>query len=184
MSRAFIKEQDSPDLENDPANDPIDSQPSSVPNYISPKGHIALKNELEQLLNVERPALVKTVAWAASNGDRSENADYIYGKRRLRQIDGRIHFLTRRLQSAQMIDRSCMPPTDRVLFGAYVTYQPLDETKTLQIVGVDEAAPEEGRVSWRSPVAMALLRATVGDVVTCTTPNGSEEISILSVDYR
>lgn len=152
-------------------------------NYITPPGAKKLRDELHRLLHVERPEVVRTVAWAASNGDRSENADYIYGKRRLRELDRRIRFLTKRLESAEVIDPSAQK-SDRVLFGATVTVA--DESgaeRVYQIVGVDESDPARGRVSWISPLAKALLGKKAGEVLTFRSPKGEEELEILSIVY-
>lgn len=153
-------------------------------NYITPSGAEKLKSELHQLLHVERPALVQTISWAASNGDRSENGDYIYGKRRLREIDRRIRFLTKRLEAAQIIDPA-QQRADRVLFGAQVRVCDEDaRERSYQIVGIDESDPKAGKVSWISPIAKALLNAKVGDVVTLRSPQGEEELEILEVQYK
>jgi len=150
-----------------------------------PSGHRRLKEELLHLLNVERPEVVRTVSWAASNGDRSENGDYIYGKKRLREIDRRIRFLTKRIESAVVVDPASREPTDQVFFGATVTV--LDETgteATYSIVGIDEADPARGRISWVSPLARALLKAREGDCVRCQVPGGSRELEIVRVVYQ
>jgi transcription elongation factor GreB len=159
--------------------------PKGVKNYITPAGYGRLRSELVQLLDVERPELVRTVAWAASNGDRSENADYLYGKRRLREIDRRIRFLTQRLDRAEVVDPAAREPTDQVFFGARVTY--LDhagEERTITIVGLDEVDPGRNRVSWIAPVARAMLKSRVGDVVSFPSPRGVEELEILDVRYE
>jgi transcription elongation factor GreB len=152
-------------------------------NYITPKGFERLRAELHELLHKTRPDLTQVVAWAASNGDRSENADYIYGKRRLREIDRRIHFLTRRLEIAEVIDPRTLS-TDRVQFGATVTFT--DEEGTLRkvhIVGIDESNPGRGRISWISPLAKALLSRKSGEAVSFHSPKGEEELEILKVEY-
>jgi transcription elongation factor GreB len=152
-------------------------------NYITPGGIEKLRNELRELLHVERPALVKTVAWAASNGDRSENADYIYGKRRLREIDRRCHFLTKRIEAAEVIDPAKLSG-ERIVFGATVTV--IDEDDVQQsyvIVGEDESAPEKGRVSWRSPLATALLGKKVDDEVLIRRPGGDVYITISEIKF-
>ncbi|HUO45103.1 MAG TPA: transcription elongation factor GreB [Burkholderiales bacterium] len=157
--------------------------PAGAKNYITPAGHARLKSELQQLLDTERPALVKTIAWAAANGDRSENADYIYGKRRLREIDRRIRFLTKRLEIAEIIDPA-RPGLDRVFFGATVTYSDGNGVeRTISIVGQDETDPARGRISWISPVARALNKTRAGDAVTLKTPAGTEELQVLEVRY-
>ena len=179
------------DIERDRAQhhdaDDADDAPSALPpggkNYITPAGYARLKSELQQLLDQERPALVKIISWAASNGDRSENADYIYGKRRLRQIDHRIRFLTRRLDIAAIIDPA-RPGVDQVFFGATVTYcdrQGIE--RTISIVGEDEVDTGRGRISWISPVARALTKAREGDVVRLRTPAGIEELEVGAIRY-
>ncbi|HEV2432162.1 MAG TPA: transcription elongation factor GreB, partial [Burkholderiales bacterium] len=152
-------------------------------NYITPSGYARLEAELRELVELERPEVVKTVAWAASLGDRSENADYIYGKRRLREIDRRVRFLIKRLESAQVV-HSAGRETDQVFFGATVKIRAQAETKEITIVGVDEADPARGQVSWISPMAKALLKAREGDVVTLRSPAGEEPLEILEVSYR
>jgi transcription elongation factor GreB len=158
-----------------------------VKNYITPQGYARLKSELMRLLDVDRPELVKVVAWAASNGDRSENGDYLYGKKRLREIDRRIHFLSGRLDAAQVVDPVSRGDSDLVFFGATVTYAYVNggrEERTIQIVGVDEVDTKRGHVSWVSPIARALLKKRNGDVATLATPTGDQEIEILRVRYR
>lgn len=158
--------------------------PDAVKNYVTPQGYARLKSELTQLLDVERPELVKVIAWAASNGDRSENADYIYGKKRLREIDRRIHYLGRRLDRAVVVDPAMRGETDQVFFGATVTY--LDSAggeHTITIVGMDEVDPKRGHVSWISPIAKAVLKRSVGDTVTLRTPAGEQELEIVDVRY-
>jgi len=155
-----------------------------VKNYITPFGAQKLKDELEQLLSKERPKLVETVAWAASNGDRSENADYIYGKRRLREIDRRVRFLQRRLDISEIVAPE-KQQSDKVLFGASV--QVCDENheqKTYKIVGIDESDAKNFCISWNSPIGKALLQARVGDVVSVKTPKGDEELEILKIEYK
>ena len=161
-------------------------------NYITPAGHERIKSELLQLLNLDRPEVVKVVHWAASNGDRSENGDYIYGKKRLREIDRRIRFLNQRLEFAVVVDnlvrKSGDADAEQVFFGATVTYSPLEgplagQETTITIVGVDEVDLDKGHVSWVSPIAKALIKARLGDCVKITTPNGLAEIEILDVQY-
>jgi transcription elongation factor GreB len=154
-----------------------------VKNYMTPQGYSRLQTELTKLLDIERPDLVKTISWAASNGDRSENGDYIYGKRRLREIDRRVRFLIKRLESAEVV-RSAGRDTDQVFFGATVTIRMGGTTRELTIVGVDEVDPAHGRVSWVSPVAKALIKARAGDRVTLRTPGGEEQLEIMEVTYR
>jgi transcription elongation factor GreB len=180
MSKAFVKEEgDAPD--DEAAHEP--KLPSTGKNYITPAGYARLEAELRKLVEVERPEVVKTVAWAASLGDRSENADYIYGKRRLREIDRRVRFLIKRLESAEVVHSSGRD-TDQVFFGATVRVKGRDDVKELTIVGVDEVDPAHGRVSWVSPIAKALLKAREGDVVTLRSPAGEEQLEILEVTYR
>ena len=153
-------------------------------NYITPTGHQRLKDELLQLLDVDRPATVQIVHWAASNGDRSENGDYIYGKKRLREIDRRIRFLNQRLEFAHVLDPSTRESTNQVFFGATITYQnSQNKQRTIRIVGVDEVDVEHGDVSWISPIAKAMLKKSIGDEITLETPDGSETLEILDVQY-
>src|SRR5262245_49992904 len=157
-----------------------------VKNYITPQGYARLRGELSRLLDVDRPELVKVLAWAASNGDRSENGDYIYGKKRLREIDRRIHHLTSRLDVAQVVDPASRGVSDQIYFGATVTYAYVNggrEERTIMIVGVDEVDTKRGHVSWISPIARALLKKRNGDVATLATPTGEQEIEILKVRY-
>ena len=157
--------------------------PPGVKNYITPSGYASLRSELQALLDKERPALVKVITWAASNGDRSENADYIYGKRRLREIDRRIRFLTQRLDIAEVIDPS-RSGVEQVFFGATVLYRDGKRMeRTVSIVGQDEVDTARGRISWISPVARALTKARVGDVVTLKTPAGIEKLEIIALQY-
>jgi len=180
MSKAFTKETEPEDLEIEEA----DSLPAGFKNYITPDGLVRLQAELKHLRSVERPKVVETVAWAAGNGDRSENGDYIYGKKRLREIDRRMRFLMKRLQIAEVVDQSQQNNRDQVFFGATVTYaSEAGDEKTIRIVGVDEARLEEGEVSWVSPIARALLKAWEGDVVKVRTPNGLEEIEVVEISY-
>ncbi len=185
MSKAFTKEDDADtELELEGDEDDSDAVPTGSRNYMTPQGNQRLRDELSYLLNVDRPKVVETVAWAAGNGDRSENADYIYGKRRLREIDRRLRFLTRRLDSAQVVDPA-QQKADRVLFGATVTVQDEDGAKrTYQIVGIDETDAKLGRVSWVSPIGKALLQSREGDSVVLKTPKGEEELEILKVEYK
>ncbi|NBX76506.1 MAG: transcription elongation factor GreB [Proteobacteria bacterium] len=187
MSKAFTKEGNGEDLEldlnakdEDTSNDPL----AGKKNYITPQGAEKLRSELKHLLNDERPELVKVIQWAASNGDRSENADYIYGKRRLREIDRRIRFLSKRLELAEIID-PLTQNSDKILFGATVTV--LDESgniKRFSIVGVDETNVKDGLISWISPVGKALLQAKKGDKVTIRSPKGEEDWEIQNVEYK
>lgn len=166
-----------------PADDGAAQPLPAAKNYITPVGHARLKAELRNLLDRERPDLVKVIAWAASNGDRSENADYIYGKRRLREIDRRIRFLTRRLDIAEVIDPA-RDGVDQVFFGATVEYEDgKGLNRTISIVGEDEVDTARGRISWVSPVARALTKARTGDTVTLRTPAGAEVLNVLDVRY-
>jgi transcription elongation factor GreB len=179
MSKAFTKEEtEAPEAELE-----APAIPAGGKNYISPAGYARLEAELRELVEVERPEVVKTVAWAASNGDRSENGDYIYGKRRLREIDRRVRFLIKRLEAAQIVDASGRQ-TDQVFFGAAVMIKNQSGKKqTVTIVGVDEVDPARGHVSWISPIAKALIKAHAGDTVTLRTPAGEERLEILEVIY-
>lgn len=185
MNKAFVKETDGLDDAPDEDIEPEDSTiPKGVKNYVTPAGHARLKGELTQLLDVERPEVVRTVAWAASNGDRSENADYIYGKRRLREIDRRIRFLIKRLDIAEVVDSAKQENTDQVFFGATVTVRDVDGAENrYRIVGMDEVDPSKGDVSWISPVAKALLKARLGDTVAIQTPGGVRELEITGIEY-
>ena len=180
MSKAFTKETDSDD-DDLPAGPPM---PAGGKNYITRPGHDRLRAELLNLLDVERPKVVEVVHWAASNGDRSENGDYLYGKKRLREIDRRIRFLTRRLDIAVVVDPSLHHGKDQVFFGATVTYaNEGGDGTTVTILGMDEADTTQQQISWVSPVAQALLKAHVGDVVRLRTPTGWTDIEVLAVDY-
>lgn len=181
MSKAFTKETDD-DAEDLPESGPV--LPSGVKNYVTPQGFARMQKELHQLARIERPKVVETVAWAAGNGDRSENGDYIYGKQRLREIDRRIRFLTKRLEIAQVVDPVQQKNRDRVFFGASVCYANAKGIeKTVTIVGIDEADSDIGQVSWVSPIARALLKARAGDTVELATPNGPESIEVLTITY-
>src|SRR4051794_34767534 len=181
MSKAFTKES-SGDEDDDEASLP--ELPAGGKNYITPQGYARLRAELLQLMDDERPKVVEAVHWAARNGDRSENGDYIYGKKRLREIDRRIRFLTKRLEIADISDPSLHHGSDQVFFGATVTYaDPSGEERTVTILGIDEADSAQGQVSWISPVARALLKAREGDEVKLVTPLGVQEIEVLAVDY-
>jgi len=155
-------------------------------NYITPQGHAAIEAEFQELLKVERPALVKVVSWAAGNGDRSENGDYIYGKRRLRQIDSRLRFLMQRMDAAVIVDPATQQGLEKVFFGAWVTLYSLkhDTEHTYRIVGKDELAPSMGYISWVSPLARAMLGKQVGDVVKVIAPAGDEQYEIIDVQYQ
>jgi len=158
--------------------------PPGAKNYITPAGLARLQAEVHRLLRVERPVVVETVAWAAGNGDRSENGDYIYGKRRLREIDSRMRFLRKRMEIAEAVDPARQKNRERVYFGATVVYRNArDEEKTVRIVGIDEARSEVNEVSWISPVATALLKGGEGDFVEVRTPKGVERLEILKISY-
>jgi transcription elongation factor GreB len=158
--------------------------PPGAKNYMTPQGHLRMKNELLRLIDTDRPEVVQIVSWAASNGDRSENGDYIYGKRRLREIDRRIRFLTKRLDLAEVVDPSIHHGSDQVFFGATVNYENQHgEAHTVTILGIDELDPLNGLISWISPVARALTKAREGDTVLLKTPGGLEELTILDVSY-
>ena len=180
MSNAFTKETDAPEDE-ELALPPL---PAGGKNYITPQGYARLRAELLDLIDHERPKIVEVVHWAASNGDRSENGDYLYGKKRLREIDRRIRFLTKRLEISEVVDPSLHAGSDQVFFGATVTYvDDLGDERTVTILGIDEADSSQGQVSWISPVARALLRARVGDEVQLPTPGGVRTLEILQVHY-
>jgi transcription elongation factor GreB len=180
MSKAFTKESDA--VEDDDVEAEA-AQPAGVKNYISPAGYARLRNELAQLWEVERPKLVETVSWAAGNGDRSENGDYLYGKKRLREVDRRIRFLSKRMEYAEVVQTIGHDP-ERVFFGATVTVMSKrGEERVVTIVGMDEVDPARGRVSWIAPIAKALLKAREGDTVTVRTPGGVEELEIVEVRY-
>ena len=179
MSKAFTRESETEDDEVG-----LPPLPAGGKNYITPKGYAALRAELFDLIDNERPKVVDIVHWAASNGDRSENGDYIYGKKRLREIDRRIRFLTKRLEIAEVTDPSVHLGKDQVFFGATVTYvQEAGDERTVTILGIDEADSLKGEVTWISPIARALLKAREGDVVKLVTPVGVQEIEVLSVHY-
>lgn len=182
MSKAFTKETDGNDEEDD--FEEAEPLPLNVKNYMTPYGFATLQEELRQLMRVERPKVVEVVAWAAGNGDRSENGDYIYGKRRLREIDRRARYLTKRLESAEVVDPKRQQGLEQVFFGAKVTYARADDTEhTVSLVGIDEANATEGKISWISPVAKALMKARVGDAVELRTPAGTETLEIISLEY-
>ena len=185
MSKAFTKESGPEDDDQDTDTQALPALPAGSKNYITPAGYKRLKDEALNLLDKERPELVKVVQWAASNGDRSENADYIYGKRRLREIDRRIRFLTKRLDAAVVVDPAGREASDQVFFGATVTLaNGVGEEKTYSIVGIDEADVARGRISWISPLARALIKAHEGDRITVKTPAGDESLDIVAVDYK
>ena len=181
MNKAFVKEAEDGEDDEEPGLPPL---PAGTRNYITPGGYQRLRAELMSLLNVERPQVVEVVSWAAKNGDRRENGDYLYGKKRLREIDRRIRFLTRRLDIAEVADPSAHHGRDQVFFGATVTYANAAGTeRTVTIKGIDEADSLCGEVSWISPIARALLKAREGDEVTLMTPGGPEKIEVVAVRY-
>jgi transcription elongation factor GreB len=182
MNKAFVRE-DAPEEEDGPPSAP--ALPHGTKNYMTRRGYAQLKAELDHLVKGERPALVQTVAWAAANGDRSENGDYIYGKKRLREIDRRIRFLIKRLEDAAVVDPAAQENTSQVFFGATVTVCDGDGVEaTYQIVGIDEADAGRGLISWISPLARALLKAREGDIVKFQSPAGVREIEIIEVSYE
>ncbi len=181
MSKAFTKE----DVDTEHEDDEEESSPvpRGTKNYITPAGFKRLQDELHHLKHVERPKVTEVVAWAAGNGDRSENADYQYGKKRLREIDRRMRFLSKRIDSAEIVDYT-KNPSDQVFFGATVTIRDEDDSlKTYSIVGIDESDLEKGKISWISPLANALFKSRVGDWVTFKTPKGTREVEIVEVSY-
>jgi transcription elongation factor GreB len=181
MSKAFTRETDADDVGEDPSLPPI---PAGGRNYITPKGYADLRAELFTLMDDERPKVVEIVHWAASNGDRSENGDYIYGKKRLREIDRRIRFLTKRLEIAEVTDPSAHHGKDQIYFGATVKYvEESGEERTVTIRGIDEADSLKGEVTWVSPIARTLLKSSTGDVLKLVTPQGWREIEVLEVTY-
>ena len=185
MSKAFTRESEGGvDDDPDDAEPGAAALPAGTRNYMTPGGYRRLRGELMELLDVERPKIVETVSWAAKNGDRSENGDYLYGKKRLREIDRRIRFLTRRLDIAEVADPSLHHGSDQVFFGASVTYADAGgQERTVTIKGVDEADSLRGEVSWVSPIARALLKAREGDELTLHTPGGVQHIEVLEVRY-
>jgi transcription elongation factor GreB len=181
MSKAFTKESDSADDDDDVGLPPL---PAGTKNYITPQGYQRLRTELLHLIDDERPKVVEVVHWAASNGDRSENGDYLYGKKRLREIDRRIRFLTKRLDIAEVADPTLHHGNDQVFFGATVTYaNNKGEERTITIKGIDEVDNLQGEVSWVSPIARALIKAREGDEVTLMTPGGLDKLEVLEVRY-
>ena len=183
MSKAFTKESDS-DEQDDGLEAAAASLPGSGKNYITPQGFARLRDELVNLMDVERPQVVEAVHWAAKNGDRSENGDYLYGKKRLREIDRRVRFLGKRLEIAEITDPSAHHGSDQVFFGATVRYaDERGDEQSVTILGIDEADSAQAQVSWISPIARSLLRSRVGDSVRLATPGGAREIEILDVGY-
>jgi len=188
MNKAFTRESEDGDGAEDDAPEGAPTLPAGTRNYMTPGGFARLKSELDHLVGTERPALVATVSWAASNGDRSENGDYIYGKKRLREVDRRIRFLIKRLDLSQVVDpagRDNDNDAGRVFFGATVkVVNGRGEQRTVSIVGVDEIDTTRGYISWVSPMARALLKSSEGDTVALQTPGGAEELTVLEVEYR
>lgn len=183
MNKAFVKETDAEDDDDDVIVAP--TLPTGTKNYMTPAGYAQLEAEFNQLWKIERPHLVETISWAASNGDRSENGDYIYGKKRLREVDRRIRFLSKRLEHAEVVDPATREKTDQVFFGATVTVADKAGTEsTYAIVGLDEADAGRGRIAWISPMARALLKAREGDTVQVQTPEERRELEIIEVRYQ
>jgi transcription elongation factor GreB len=183
MNKAFTRESDAADDDDDgsPGLPPL---PPGSKNYMTPQGYRRLREELMHLLDNERPKMVETVSWAAKNGDRSENGDYLYGKKRLREIDRRIRFLTKRLDIAEVADPALHHGSDQVFFGATVTYATArGDERTITIKGIDEADNLQGEVSWVAPIARALLKAREGDEVRLQTPGGLEVLEVIRVSY-
>lgn len=181
MSKAFTKDTDK---ETDDEFEEPEALPAGFTNYMTPYSFATLQEELRVLMRVERPKIVEVVAWAAGNGDRSENGDYIYGKKRLREIDRRVRYLSKRLETAEVVDPERQQALEQVFFGAMVTYAKEDDSEhTVQLVGIDEADLDQGKISWISPVARALMKSKVGDVVELRTPSGSEKIEIVEIRY-
>ncbi len=183
MSKAFTKEGDGDDDDFD--SEIEDTLPAHVKNLMTPTGAAALQKELHALFVVERPKIVEIVSWAAGNGDRSENGDYIYGKRRLREIDRRVRYISKRLESAEVVDPANQQQLKQVFFGATVTYARDDDSEhTVTLVGIDEADATNGKISWQSPVAKALFKASVGDMVALRTPSGTETLEVVAIAYQ
>jgi transcription elongation factor GreB len=182
MSKAFTKETDGEDDEDLADDAPI--LPTGSKNYMTATGFEALRREYRELLHVERPKIVEVVSWAAGNGDRSENGDYLYGKKKLREIDRRVRFLSKRLEIAEVVDPTQRTNFEQIFFGATVTYAREDDSEhTITIVGIDEADVDKAQVSWISPIARALLKARVGDTVEVRTPAGRETIEVVTIAY-
>ena len=181
MSKAFTKDTDG----DDEGDIEIEASPSGVKNYMTPKGFATLQEEWRHLMRVERPKVVEVVSWAAGNGDRSENGDYIYGKKRLREIDRRVRYLTKKLETAEVVDPKQQKNREQVFFGATVTYIREDKSEhTVTLVGIDEAELSQGKISWISPIARALLKARIGDRVEVRIPAGTETLEILTIRYE
>jgi transcription elongation factor GreB len=189
LNKAFVRDSDDADDEDDSLEGQQilapGERPAQLKNYMTPAGYARMKAEFLQLMDVDRPEVVRTVTWAASNGDRSENGDYLYGKKRLREIDRRIRFLTKRLDIAIVVDSTVQQGSDQVFFGATVKFlrNDSDVEETVTIVGIDEVDPMERKVSWISPVAKVLIKAKIGDVVQLRTPAGVDELEVTEVNY-
>ena len=180
MSKAFTKDTDGEDEEE------LETEvsPSGLKNYMTPHGFKTLQDELKQLMRVDRPKIVEIVSWAAGNGDRSENGDYIYGKKRLREIDRRARYLTKKLETAEIVDPKQQKNRAQVFFGATVTYVRQDDSEhTVTLVGIDEANLDQGKISWISPIAKALLKGRVGDAIEVRIPSGTDILEILKIAY-
>ncbi|MEN9544250.1 MAG: hypothetical protein RLZZ598_1083 [Pseudomonadota bacterium] len=184
MNKAFTREPDGALDDDEDAGPALPALPAGARNYITPQGYARLRAELMQLMDDERPKMVEVVSWAAKNGDRSENGDYLYGKKRLREIDRRIRFLTKRLDIAELADPSAHHGSDQIFFGATVTYaNSKGEQRTITIKGIDEVDNLSGEVSWVAPIARALIKAREGDELRLPTPGGVEHIEVLAVSY-
>lgn len=182
MSKAFTKEGDGQD---DEGPEEAEALPAHTKNYMTPAGLKSLQDELRQLQREERPKVVEIVSWAAGNGDRSENGDYIYGKKRLREIDRRSRYLAKRIESAEVVDTEKQKGLEQIFFGATVTYAREDGINhTVKLVGIDEASIEQQKISWISPLARALMKARTGDTIELHAPGGSESIEILKIEYK
>lgn len=181
MNKAFTKEGEGP--ENEDIDEP-DALPPNLKNYMTPAGFQALQAELKQLQRVERPKVVEIVSWAAGNGDRSENGDYIYGKKRLREIDRRLRYLSKRIETAEVVDPARQQGLEQVFFGATVTYAKADGEHTVQLVGLDEADLSKGKISWISPLARSLMKTRAGDTIELRAPGGVESLHILEIRYK
>ena len=185
MSKAFTREDDAPADDFDGDGDEANPIPPGSKNYMTPHGWRRMRDELTWLVKTERPNVTSVVSWAAKLGDRSENADYQYGKKRLREIDRRIRYLTKRLEAGEIVDPGTREDTDQVFFGATVTYVTSEGgEQTVRIVGIDEMDPSRGYVSWISPVARALIKAREGDMVNLKTPAGDQALEIIEVRYE
>lgn len=185
MSKAFVNEDAAAEVDLEDEIDDGPTLPAGARNLLTPEGYARLQAELKHLRHVERPKVVDIVSWAAGNGDRSENGDYIYGKKRLREIDRRLRYLMKRLEIAEVVDPARQTNRDQVFFGAWVTFEnSRGETPTVRIVGVDEARLEEGEISWVSPMARALMKAEEGDVVAVRTPQGLDEVEVIRISYE